>query len=251
MIVADHWYEQRDAGDGVVLLYEPHVNSWARCNVWYVRGRDRDLLIDSGSGLRPLSPALPRVAGQPVVAVATHIHFDHVGALHEFDRRCAHAAEAPHYAAMPDRETLAPYFRGLDRPVSALPAADWTPADYRVEPAPIDVTLVEGDVIDLGDRRYTVLHLPGHSPGSIGFFDERAGILFSGDALYDGELLDELERSDVAQYCATMQRLRALEIRIGHGGHCASFDHARKNVLVDQYLAGRRRQGCPAAPARG
>ena len=43
----------------------------------------------------------------------------------------------------------------------------------------------------------------------------------------------------------TMERLRELDIRIGHGGHCASFDRARKDVLVEEYLAGRRRQGCP------
>ncbi len=247
MVVAEQWYEQREVGDGVVLLTEPHVHSWARCNIWYVRGRDRDFLVDSGSGLRPLAPALPRIAGQPVIAVATHIHFDHVGALHEFPLRCAHRAEAMHYASMPDRETLAPVFRGLENPVTALPHAGWRPQDYRVEPAPIDSTLEDGALIDLGDRQLTVLHLPGHSPGSIGFLDERNGILFSGDALYDGELLDELERSDIESYVRTMERLRSLDIRIGHGGHCASFDRARKDVLVDEYLAGRRRQGCPGS----
>ena len=247
MNVAENWYDMREVDGGVVLLTEPHVHSWARCNIWYVRGRDRDLLIDAGSGLRPLSPALPRISGQPVVAVATHIHFDHVGALHEFNDRRAHPAEALHYTTMADRETLAPTFRALEEPVSALPHAHWRPADYRIEPAPIGMTLEDGAVIDLGDRRLTVLHLPGHSPGSIGFLDERDGVLFSGDALYDGELLDDLERSDVPSYCLTMERLRLLDIRIGHGGHCASFDRARKDVLIDEYLAGRRRQGCPRA----
>ena len=245
MLVAEDWYEQRDVGDEVALITERHVHSWARCNIWYVRGRDRDLLIDSGSGLRPLSPVLPRTAGRPVLAVATHIHFDHVGALHEFSDRRAHPAEAPYYATMPDRETLAPVFRALEDPVAALPHPGWRAADYRVEPAPIDITLDDGAIIDLGDRRLTVLHLPGHSPGSVGFFDERNGVLFSGDALYDGELLDGLERSDIEAYCGTMERLRSLAIRIGHGGHCASFDQARKDVLVAEYLAGRRRQGCP------
>ena len=173
MVVAEHWYEHREIGDGVMLITEPHVHSWARCNIWYVRGRDRDLLIDAGSGLRPLSPVLPRSAGRPVLAVATHIHFDHVGALHEFASRCAHASEAPHYATMPDHETLAPVFRTLQDPVSALPHAGWDAASYRLQPAPIDVVLDEGAVIDLGDRQFTVLHLPGHSPGSIGFLDAR------------------------------------------------------------------------------
>ena len=38
-----------------------------------------------------------------------------------------------------------------------------------------------------------------------------------------------------------------LDIRMGHGGHGPSFDEARKRRLIDEYLAGKRRQGCPSA----
>ena len=58
----------------------------------------------------------------------------------------------------------------------------------------------EGDVIDLGNKAYQVLHLPGHSPGSIGLFDVKSKILFSGDAIYDGELLDNFYHSDKIKY---------------------------------------------------
>ena len=50
--------------------------------------------------------------------------------------------------------------------------------------------LKEGDHIDLGDKRVDVLHLPGHSPGSIGLrWDE---FLVTGDTVYgtDHELID-------------------------------------------------------------
>lgn len=245
MKVAEVWYEVAEVGDGVVRLSEPHVHSFARCNIWFVRGRDRDLLIDAGMGLRPLLPALPRPTDKPLVAVATHIHFDHVGCLHEFADRRAHASEAPDYATMPDEKTIAPLFRELPDPVTALPWVGWQAADYRVPPAPIEAVLADGDAIDLGDRALTVLHLPGHSPGSVGFYDEKNGLLFSGDALYDGELLDALDCSSIPDYLKTMARLRDLPIRLGHGGHCDSFDEARKNRLVDDYVAGRRRQTCP------
>ena len=79
----------------------------------------------------------------------------------------------------------------------------------------------------------------------VGLFDEAGGVLFSGDALYDGELLDDLPHSNVAHYAQTMERLRDLDIRIGHGGHGPSFDNARKAVLIEDYLAGKRIQGCP------
>ena len=244
-VATDPWYQAREVADGVVLLWEPHVHPFARCNIWYLRGTQRDLLIDSGTGLRPLAPFLPGANGRPLVAVATHGHFDHIGALHEFDDRRAHRDEAHGFASMPESLTLAHLFRALDEPVTALPCDAWRAQDYRVLPAPVGVELAEGDRIDLGQRQLTVLHLPGHSPGSIGLFDERDGTLFSGDALYDGELIDDFATSDVEHYRATMERLLELPVSVGHGGHGPSFDEQRKRVLVGEYLAGRRAQGCP------
>ena len=53
-------------------------------------------------------------------------------------------------------------------------------------------------MVDIGNRHFEVLHLPGHSPGSIGLWEEASGTLFSGDAVYDGPLLDELPTSNIA-----------------------------------------------------
>ena len=66
--------------------------------------------------------------------------------------------------------------------------------------APATTLLCDGDVVDLGDRAFEVLHLPGHSPGSIGLWEPATGVLFSGDAIYDGPLLDELDGCDIAAY---------------------------------------------------
>jgi glyoxylase-like metal-dependent hydrolase (beta-lactamase superfamily II) len=245
--VAKDWYEVRELDGGVFHIWEPHVHPFARCNIWYVQGRDRDLLIDSGVGLSPLKPILPTTSGRPIVAVATHVHFDHIGCHHEFDDRQAHAAEADAFEAMPDEVTLAHLFRELENGVSALPSSGWDRAKYRIEPAPIHRTLQDGDTIELGDRNLTVLHLPGHSPGSIGFFEANTGTLFSGDALYDGELIDSFPSSNVENYRQTMERLGKLSIVCGHGGHGPSFSNDRKDHLVSEYLAGLRRQGCPSA----
>jgi glyoxylase-like metal-dependent hydrolase (beta-lactamase superfamily II) len=244
--VAGHWYQSRNFEGGVVLVWEPHVHPFARCNIWLVRGEERDLLIDSGTGVLPLTPHLPMVKDRPLIAVATHGHFDHIGALHEFADRRAHGDEADEYAEMPDAMTLAPLFRQLEAPVDARPYESWSPEHYRVAPAPIAARLAEGDRIDLGRRSLTVLHLPGHSPGSIGFFDERNGILFSGDALYDGELIDDFPRSDVEHYRATMQRLRALPIHVGHGAVFERAGNLTQACLLDG--AGMGERGVDAKP---
>jgi glyoxylase-like metal-dependent hydrolase (beta-lactamase superfamily II) len=108
-----------------------------------------------------------------------------------------------------------------------------------VRPARPTRIVEQGHVVDLGDRSFEVLHLPGHSPGSMGLWEKRTGTLFSGDAVYDGPLLDELEDSNIADYVRTMRRLRKLPVNIVHAGHSSSFGRTRLIELVDAYLARR------------
>ena len=49
------WFRVSDVGDGVTLIEEPHVDPLLSANVWHVRGRDRDLVVDAGLGSSPFS----------------------------------------------------------------------------------------------------------------------------------------------------------------------------------------------------
>ena len=93
--VADAWFRAEEVADGLTLLVEPYIDPLLVSNVWHVRGRDADLVVDAGNGVGSLLPFVaPLTQGRPIVAVATHGHFDHTGGLHEFvDRRC-HAGDA-------------------------------------------------------------------------------------------------------------------------------------------------------------
>jgi glyoxylase-like metal-dependent hydrolase (beta-lactamase superfamily II) len=250
--VADPWFEVRDVGDGITLIAEPHVHPLLRCNVWHVRGRTTDVVVDTSLGLRPLRHLVERELADGLLAVVTHAHGDHIGGLHEFAERAVHPAEAAELAG-PGGVTLDPSVygdavlgpyrdAGYDIPallVDAVPVGGLVAAVLPRAAAPATRLLADGDVVDLGDRAFEVLHLPGHSPGSIGLWDAAAGVLFSGDALYDGPLLDALEGSDVDAYVATMRRLRELPVRVVHAGHEPSFDRDRLIELCDAYLARR------------
>ncbi|MEJ6782187.1 MBL fold metallo-hydrolase [Aminobacter sp. Piv2-1] len=223
------------------MLTEPLVTDYCRANIWLVRGRDLDMLVDTGMGICPLSPEIETIPGRPLLAVATHVHLDHVGSLHEFAWRAGPRIEAPLFETMPDEATYAHMFRNFPGAVSELPYPGWHSADYAISPAPLHRLLDEGDVIDLGDRAFRVLHLPGHSPGSIGLFDERNGTLFSGDAIHGGLLVDDMPDSDRTACCATMRRLIELPVRVVHGGHADSIDGARMREIAEEYL--RRNEG--------
>ena len=71
-------------------------------------------------------------------------------------------------------------------------------------------------------------------------WEQTTGTLFSGDALYDGPLLDELQESSIADYCVTMDRLMALPVTVVHAGHDPSFGRNRLQELARAYLQRRR-----------
>lgn len=248
--IAARWFEFEHVGDGITRIWEPHVIRVMQCNIWHVRGRDRDLLIDTGMGISSLHEAACHLFDKPLAALATHAHLDHIGSLHEFAERIAHPAEAErlqgpseNFSMLRDRHPvefiesleLAGYDVGACF-LTAVPAAEFDLVQFACPAAPATRLVEEGDVIDLGDRVFEVLHLPGHSPGSIGLWEARSGTLFSGDAIYDGPLLDDIPGSNIPVYLETMRRLERLAARVVHGGHDPSFDGARLRQLARAYL---------------
>lgn len=255
--IAERWFETRRIDDTITLLWEPHVIPLMRCNIWHVRGRDRDLLIDTGMGIASLREAARDLLEKPVTAVATHTHADHMGGHFEFEDCLVHRDEADRLSSPKGRGTLRASefppaelamlrdagYEIEDTVITALPHAGYDLGSYRIRPANPTRLVAEGSIVDTGDRHFEVLHLPGHSPGSIGLWEKATGILFSGDAIYDGPLLDQLYHSDIAAYVKTMRRLRELPVRVVHAGHDPSFGRARLVELVDAYLARRDPEG--------
>jgi len=253
--VAGRWFDFEHVSEDITRIWEPHVIRVMQCNIWHVRGRSHDLLIDTGMGLASLSEAAARIFDKPLIAVATHTHLDHVGSLHEFPNRVVHMAEAHHLQRPSDSFSMlradhpADFIDSLERAgyevgscfITAVPRADFDLRSHRCPPAPANRLVREGDVIDLGDRAFEVLHLPGHSPGSIGLWEAQSGTLFSGDAIYDGPLLDELPGSEIPVYLETMRRLERLPARVVHAGHDPSFDGTRLRELARAYLERRTR----------
>ena len=234
------WYRVRHVGDGVTFIDEPFIHEFYRCNIWHVRGRDRDMLVDSGMGVVSLRTWVPLVTERALTAVASHTHFDHVGCHHEFDDRAVHRAEAAILAQPTRTATLAePYV--TDDIFDRLPPLPYASATYAVKAAPATRLLDDGDVIDLGDRHFEVIHTPGHSPGGIALWEAASGILFSGDIVYDGPLIEDTYHADARDYHASMVRLYDLPVRMVHGGHFPSYDGARHRQIVRAWLDAKAR----------
>jgi glyoxylase-like metal-dependent hydrolase (beta-lactamase superfamily II) len=123
--------------------------------------------------------------------------------------------------------------------LDAIPYPDFELADYAITPIPGAKQLTGGDTIDLGDHVFEVLHLPGHTPGSACLYERATGILFSGDVVYDDNLLDDLFESNVGDYVESMRRLGELAVSVVYPGHGDPFSGDRLREIAEQYIRSR------------
>lgn len=254
LAVRDPWWEVEPLDHGVWRLFEPGAHPLIQGNVFFVRGAVDDLLVDAGTGIASLRSALEGATlldgGREPITVATHAHYDHVGCLHEFERRLIHPREADELVHPTERPTLLrsesdPDFlaaverAGMEVPellIDSIPHAGFDPTTYGFPTAAATGKLVEGDRIELGDRSFDVLELPGHSAGSIGLFEPASGTLFAGDLIYDDVLIAEGPGTHLGDYVASMRRLLELEVSVVHGGHEPSFGHDRMVEIIEGFL---------------
>lgn len=229
------WYRVERKTDDISLISEPFIKEFYRCNCWHVRGRDRDMLVDSGMGVVSLREWVPLVTERDLTAVASHTHFDHIGCHHEFSDRVVHEAEADILANPTNAATLAdPYVS--DDIFDALPPLPYQSTTYALQSAPATRTVVDGEMIDLGDRHFEVIHTPGHSPGGIALWEAATETLISGDIVYDGPLIEDTYHSNVKDYYNSMVRLYELPVRVVHGGHFPSYDGERHKAIIRSWL---------------
>lgn len=136
-------------------------------------------IIDAGDN----APALIRFVEEQQLNVRklliTHAHLDHIMAV----------------------ETLAKHFgveiwgsNELDKPLFERLPESCASYGFPVVPAFLpDHWLNEGDIVEVGSLRFHIRHLPGHSPGHIGFLDFENKIGFTGDVLFK----DSIGRTDL------------------------------------------------------
>ena len=231
----ENWYAVSRLSDDVTYICEPHIKEFYRCNIWHIRGRDRDMLVDSGMGVVSLSQWIPLVTEKSLLAVASHTHFDHIGCHHEFPCRLCHAAEADLLINPTRANTLAdPYV--TDAIFTTLPPDPYISTAYAVKTAPATRVLNDNDIIDLGDRHFEVIHTPGHSPGGIALWEAATGMLIAGDIVYDGPLIEDCYHSDPADYISSMERLLTLPVQVVHGGHFPSYGGDRHRDIIRSWL---------------
>jgi glyoxylase-like metal-dependent hydrolase (beta-lactamase superfamily II) len=196
--------------------------------LWY---DDRELtLIDagpvgSGASIASAITSLGRDPGAVRRIVLTHFHEDHMGGAAEFAVRggaevLAHRLDAP--VVRGEVPGPPPVFEDWERPIHAE-AARHLPRGAIQHPRVV-TELEGGDVVDFGGGA-RVVHVPGHTDGSIALHLPQHGVLFTGDAVaaspFDGEVMLGVFNLDREQAVASFHRLAALDPDVACFGHGA------------------------------
>ncbi|MDR0786122.1 MAG: MBL fold metallo-hydrolase [Treponema sp.] len=190
-------------------------------------------VIDPGSDAELIIERLEELNAYPRVFLLTHGHFDHVGATPELAVYYTEQEVGIEIAVHRDDAAYlgADSFEAHRRCwVRAAGNADYIAEFWRPMPDPTQF-------IDEGDRigSLRVLHLPGHSPGSVAFYDEAARLIFTGDCLFRRSFgRADLPGGDRTRLWESLQRLCTLDDAVavypGHG-ETTSIGAERRRLL--------------------
>lgn len=154
------------------------IDEYGRDICYLLLGEEKALLIDCSIGLGDLRGVVENITSLPVTVAATHCHADHVGGAFQFDGGIwIHKNDINLFTRIASMQ----YFRkkvisnrmkrvGIDEKyVKGHPElCRWN-------------AFKDGKVFDLGGRKVTAHHTPGHSKGSVVFTDEKYKLMFTGD----------------------------------------------------------------------
>ena len=188
------------------------VDEFDCVSCFVVVGEKSALLLDVGTGIGDLRWVVEnRITDKPYQVVASHNHGDHVGGAGFFDEIWIHPADqnldSPPFAPTVEfRKNYAEIIRKREGKYYAYdPETDIRPWPKE----PVWKPLADGQVFDLGGRKVTALHCPGHTAGEMVFWDDKTHTLLCGDACNCNWLLNTTLAPTVRE-CAAIS-LKALQ----------------------------------------
>ncbi|ENJ9653629.1 TPA: MBL fold metallo-hydrolase [Clostridium botulinum] len=204
----DNWFtiDHIDKDTHIISEYR----HWEETHAYLLNGTERSLLLDTGLGICNIYDEVIKLTDKPVTAVATHIHWDHIGGHKFFPDFYAHEDELNWL----NGEFPLTLEQIKDMVVDRCDLPEGYNVDnYKFFQGTPTMVLKDNDIIDIGGRSIQVLHTPGHSPGHICFFEKERGYLFTGDLVYKDTLFAYYPSTDPKAYLKSIERVATLPVK--------------------------------------
>lgn len=170
--------------------------SWYQKNWHYlIIGKDKAVLFDVGTGRFPIRSTVEKLTDKPIIAIPSHLHYDHVGNLSEFED--VRIIDIPSVRKLATENTLHPNRYAHLGFIDNLKSA----------PISINKWIMDQGKIDLGDRKLSITSIPGHTDDSIALYDPLNNYLFTGDTIHRGTIVALLPGSSRSGFLRSMKRL--------------------------------------------
>lgn len=202
----DPWFEVYRIRPGVFAIYEPRQSE--EVISYLIIGKKRSLLFDTGMGIGDIEKAAASLTSAPVSVLNSHTHNDHTGDNWRFNdiyamdtaftRENAKGSSADAQAEIAPDQLCGELPRGFDA------------KSYATKPFQVTHWIRDGARIDLGGRVLQVVATPGHTPDAIALWDEKNGLLFTGDTYYAGPIFLYRPETDLDAYVASVKKLASL-----------------------------------------
>ena len=240
------WFNTTEIDSGIYLTTEDYYYAGNRSNIWLVRGTSRDVLIDSGLGVCNLRTHLEKLRlldeHRECTLICTHSHFDHSGGAHHFDHVLIHQDD---YDGLLNGDPSATLNWSHSSHYHQPPYPNFVATEYRVPPTRCS-PIANGHRVNLGadGDEIEIIHVPGHTPGSIVCYYPRKRALFTGDFVYDcghgSSLYDWTERASIPDYIKSAKYmihwLDEHEIDNIYPGHDRVLNTNYVTQLLEQYI---------------
>jgi glyoxylase-like metal-dependent hydrolase (beta-lactamase superfamily II) len=144
------------------------------CTLIWSETTQRGAVVDPGGDLDQIAAAVEATGIAIEKILLTHGHIDHAGGAAELKERLGVPIEGPHRADLFLLERLPETGRSY-----GIPGARSVTPDRWLE---------EGDEVTVADATFSILHCPGHSPGSVVFVNREQRFALVGDVLFRGSI---------------------------------------------------------------
>lgn len=183
---------------------------WEETHCYLLNGEERSLLIDTGLGICNIYDEVIKLTDKPITAVATHIHWDHIGGHKYFSDFYAHGEELKWLNGKFPLSMDA--IRNMVTDRCDLPDG-YDVNTYEFFQGTPSRLLSDGDEVDIGGRTVRIVHTPGHSPGHMCFWEQERGYLFTGDLVYKDTLFAYYPSTDPEKYLVSLEKIAAFPVK--------------------------------------